>query len=121
MTNTNMITSGGMEKFVRASPMNSNEEIKCEECEEVIFEKELFMLCQVKGYDKEVKLKNICCDCFKKKVEDGVERVQKWSRKTVDELLGMLNPIQAYMDSETKKQIDSNRKMLKKIEGEEGI
>lgn len=109
----------GNEKFQRASPMNSPEEKKCDACEQVIFEKELFMLCQVKEFKGEIKLKNCCCDCFKKKIEDDITRIQKWERKTVQELINMLTPIEDYMESDTKKQIDSNRKMLNRIEGEE--
>jgi formylmethanofuran dehydrogenase subunit C len=110
-----------MDKFQRASPMNSNEETRCESCNQIIFEKEMFMICQIKEYKGEIKLKNYCCDCFQKKIDEDIERVQKWSRNTIQELGNMIAPIQDYMISETKKQIDNNRKMLKKIEGEGGL
>lgn len=114
---TNVMT---MDKFQRASPMNVPEEKTCECCGKIIFEKEMFMLCQVKQFKGDIKLKNFCCDCFKQKVEEDVERIQKWTNKTTQELLAMLLPIQEYMESDTKKQIDANRKMLNKIEGKEG-
>jgi hypothetical protein len=121
-TQINTISSAmTMDKFQRASPMNSPEEKKCEACGQVIFEKELYMLCQVKEFKGEIKLKTFCCDCFKQKVDEDIERIRKWSGKTIQELSTMLNPIMTYMESETKKQIDGNRKMLNKIEGEGGI
>jgi hypothetical protein len=110
-----------MDKFQRASPMNSPEEKKCEACGQVIFEKELFMLCQVKEFRGEIKLKNFCCDCFRIKINEDIDRIRKWSGKTIQDLAGMLAPIMTYMESETKKQIDENRKMLNKIEGEGGL
>jgi hypothetical protein len=109
------------EKFQRASPMNSTEEQKCDNCEQIIFEKEMYMICQVKQYGTGIKLKKFCIDCFEKKINDDIERIRKWSNKTVQELIGMIAPISDYLESETKKQIDANRKMLKKIEAEDGI
>lgn len=116
-----MITSSNLssDKLQKASPMNSCEEGICESCHQIIFEKEMFIICQIKDYKGEIKLKNFCCDCFKRKVEDDIERIHKWSRKTVGELDNMLNPILDYMNSDIKKQIDENRMMLKKIEGVE--
>lgn len=108
------------EKFQKASMMNTSEETKCEECQQIIFQKEIFMICQVKEFKGEIKLKNFCCDCFKKKIEEDIKRIRKWGDKTVQELLNMLTPINEYMDSDIKKQTDDNRKMLNKIEGEEG-
>lgn len=109
---------------MKASPMNSNEEIKCDECNEVIFEKEMFMLCQIKEdrrHPPEFKLRNFCCNCFKGKIENDIENVKKWSAKTINELDSMMKPILDYMQSDTKKQIDDARKMLKVIENEKGI
>ena len=115
-TNTNVAT---MDKFQRASPINSMEEKKCDACNKVIFEKELYMICQVKEYKGKIVLKNFCCDCFKEKVEQDMERIQKWSNRTVKELADMLAPIMDYMGSDTKQKIDENRKMLNRIEGED--
>jgi hypothetical protein len=115
INSTNVMT---MDKFQRASPMNVPEEKKCECCGQVIFEKEMFMLCQVKEFKGEIRLKNFCCDCFKKKIDEDIERIERWSHKTTSELAAMLTPIQDYLESDTKKQIDANRKMLNRIEGE---
>ena len=112
------ITYSGTEKFQKASMMNTNEEMKCEECQQIIFQKEIFMVCQVKEFKGEIRLKNFCCDCFKQKIEEDIKRIRKWGDKTVQELLNMLTPINEYMDSDIKKQTDDNRKMLNKIEGE---
>lgn len=117
INSTNVMT---MDKFQKASPMNVPEETKCCCCEQMIFERELFMLCQVKGFKGDIALKNFCCDCFKKKVEEDIERIQKWYNKTTQELMGMYAPIQEYMESDTKKRIDANRKMLNRIEGNDG-
>jgi len=117
-THTNVMT---MDKFQRASPMNSPEEKKCEACGQVIFEKELYLLCQVKEFKGEIRLKNYCCDCFRKKIDEDVARIQKWSGNTIQDLMNMIKPIEDYMLSDTKKQIDANRKMLNRIEEEGGL
>jgi hypothetical protein len=109
-----------IEKLQKASPMNSVEEKVCEECNQIIFEKEMHIICQIK-LGTEFKLKTMCCDCFKKKVENDIERINNWGRKSIEELNNMINPIMAYMNSDIKKQIDCNRMMLKKIEGEGGL
>ena len=109
------------DKIQNASPMNSPEEKKCELCKQVIFEKEMYMICQIKNYKGEFKMKDYCCDCFKKEIEDDIERVQNWSRKTVNNLMNMLSPIEVYMNSETKKEIDANRKILNRVEEEGGL
>lgn len=117
-----MNTSSNFEKFLKAAPMNSTEECKCVECQRIILEKELFMQCQMKEYSGTGFVDKIfCCDCFKKKVEDDIERIRKWSGKTIQELMNMLSPIQAYMQSETKKILDNNRKMLDKIEDKDDV
>lgn len=102
--------------------MNSNEEIKCSECHEVIFQKELYMQCMMKEDNpSDMKQKNFCCDCFKEKIDKDIENVKKWSNKTISELTSMLKPIMDYMQSDTKKYIDDSRKMLKTIEDEKGM
>jgi len=106
------------EKFQKASMMNTEEESKCEECGEIIFQKEIYMICQVKDFKGEIKLKRFCCDCFKLKIGEDIKRIRKWSDRNVQDLLNMLTPINEYMDSDIKKQTDENRKMLNKIEGE---
>jgi hypothetical protein len=118
--NINTMSAFTMEKLVKASPINVNEERKCTECGNVIYEKEMFMLCDLKVNNDKIQ-KNICCDCFKEKVEKDIQGIEKWYKKTIFELAGMLSPIQEYMNSETKKQLDMNRKMLEKIEGEGGL
>jgi hypothetical protein len=114
-----LMISNSTEKFMKASMMNTNEEMKCEECQQIIFQKEIFMVCQVKEFKGEIKLKNFCCDCFKQKIEEDIKRIRKWSDKNVQELLNMLTPIEGYMESDIKKQTDEHRKMIDKIEGEE--
>lgn len=120
--NINIIAMvNNMEKFVKVSPMNIPEEGKCYGCERILFEKELFMQCQTKGQKGELYQRTFCCDCFKTKIEEDVKRINNWSRKTTEELYDMLIPILEYMSSETKKQLDSNKKMLDKIESEGGL
>ena len=112
-----MTTLIGIDKLERASPMNSLEETKCSMCGNIIFEKEMYMICQMKTYENRI-TKNLCCDCFNEKVEQDINRIQNWSAKNINNLINMLAPIQQYMNSDIKKEIDNNRKMLKKIEGE---
>jgi hypothetical protein len=110
-----------MEKFMKASPMNSIEECKCEECGNIIFEKELFMNCFIKGFEGDIKPKKYCCDCFKKKIDQDLKNIEKWSAKTRQELFNMIIPIQDYLQSETKQKMDNMRKMLTNIEKEGGL
>jgi len=112
-----MTTLIGIDKLERASPMNSLEETKCSICGNIIFEKEMYMVCQMKTYQERI-TKNLCCDCFNEKVENDIQRIQNWSNKNINNLLNMLAPIKEYMYSDIKKEIDNNRKMLKRIEGE---
>ena len=113
--------TGKGDKIQKASPINSPEEKKCDLCNQIIFIKEMYMMCQIKEFKGEFKFKDYCCDCFQEKVEEDIERIQKWSRTTITNLLNMLSPIETYMNSETKKQIDESRKMLKVIESDKGI
>lgn len=108
-----------LDKIQKASMINCNEEKKCAMCGQIIFLKEIHIICQVKEIGGQYKMKNYCCNCFDKKIDDDVKRIRKWSNKTIEDLRNMKNPMEEYMGSDAKKEVDNMRKMLNKIEGEE--
>ena len=76
------------------------------------------MICHLKTYQERV-IRNFCCDCFQEKVENDISRIQNWSTKNINRLLDMLIPIESYLESDSKKEIDINRKIILRIEGED--